>query len=133
MTTELYLVGTRRVCSLPPLPSPRFEHTMDIMDNMAVVCGGYRDKIGDGVQGKSCISFSPLSMEGTWENYTTLQYKYGFQATPSWLSEYGLLLFGSSIQNLELLPFSADSQVVEFDTSRGILDIRRYLGNFSYA
>merc|ERR1719474_1446013 len=72
MTTELFIVKTKQVCSLPSLPSPRFGHTLDVVSGMPVVCGGHHLEIGDDDLEQSCLKFSPLSDCGAWHNLTTL-------------------------------------------------------------
>jgi len=126
MTTELFIVKTKQVCSLPSLPSPRFGHTLDVVSDMPVVCGGHHLKIGDDDLEQSCQMFSPLSDCGAWHNLTTLQYKYGFSYHTSWVSQHGLVLFQSGGYNvMEMLPVAdpAKPQYLEFDHSKELMQI----------
>ena len=129
MTTELFMVETKQVCSLPSLPSPRFGHTLDVMDGMPVVCGGHQDKINDDVLEHSCLKFSPLSASGSWQNLTTLQYRYGFSYHTSWVSQHGLVLFQSGGVNvMEMLPVTdpAKPQYLELDQTKKLMQMGRY-------
>ena len=126
MATELFIVETGQLCSLPSLPSPRFAHSLDVMNNMPVVCGGVQDKINDNVHTHSCLNFSPMSECGSWHNFTTLQHKWGFDSHPTWQSKHGLVLFDNN-NDLELLPFSAESQFLEFDQTKRVFEMGRYL------
>jgi len=118
VTTELFIVENKKICSLPSLPSPRFGHTLDVMEGMPIVCGGYQDEISDNIHSHSCLNFIPLSDCGSWQNLTTLQYEYGFGYHPSWVSPHGLVLFGTALYNvMELLPVAgpAKTQFLEYD------------------
>jgi len=107
-TTELFIVETGQTCSLPSLPSPRIDHSLDVMNSMPVLCG---DSFENDVGQKSCLKFSPLSDCGSWRNFTTLQYDLGYSGHNSWTTQHGLLLMS---RDFELLPFSDQSQVIEF-------------------
>jgi len=99
-STELYIPETGKSCFFKDLPNKRYGHTMDTVDNTAVVCG-------TGCSGKpsptphhpshcpppNCIQYTPSTAGGAWTNYGrteggTLQHH------SSWVSKEGLVLMG---------------------------------------
>jgi len=129
VTTELFIVENKKVCSLPSLPSPRFGHTLDVVEGMPIVCGGNQDELNDEIHYHSCINFTPLSECGSWQNLTTLQFEFGFDFHPSWVSPHGLVLFGTFFYNnnnvMELLPVTgpAKTQFLEYDYGKRLMEI----------
>ena len=81
---ELFVpsTGTSRSCSLMSLPSSRSRHTLDIIKNNPVICGG-------GTTPKSCIWFT----NGNWSDYYN-PLIYGRNEPTSWVSRNGLVLMG---------------------------------------
>ena len=119
----------KQICSLPSLPRPRFGHTLDVMEDMPIVCGGYQDKLNDDIHTHSCLKFTPLSECGSWQNLTTLQSEYGFGYHPSWVSPHGLVLFERSLYDImELLPVAgpAKTQFLEYDHNKRLMEIGGY-------
>ena len=64
-STELFLPHTGKTCSLQSLPDNRYQHSMDVVSNKIIVCGGSSSQT-------SCLQFHPTSSRGSWTNYATL-------------------------------------------------------------
>ena len=96
-TTELFIVETGQTCSLPSLPSPRIDHSLDVMNSMPVLCG---DSFENDVGKKSCLKFSPLSDCGSWRNFTTLQYDLGYSGIAHGLFDVNQQTFSNWFRNL---------------------------------
>ena len=79
---EIILPKTGQFCSLPSLPYPVFQHTMDGLH----VCGGSPED--DAAAYKQCLIFSA----GNWTTYSSLE---GNRvAHSSWQTEEGIFLIG---------------------------------------
>lgn len=66
-STELFLPHTGKTCSLQSLPDRREWHSLTVLSNQAILCGG-----GSGSFRTSCLQFLPNSSTGTWVNYASL-------------------------------------------------------------
>ena len=86
-STEVFLPsssGSGSTCSLQSMPSPRYGHTLDQLDDGSVLaCGGM---ISD--TQKTCDKFDGTS----WSQHSTLQY--GRWSHTSLAGQHGLLLMG---------------------------------------
>ena len=65
-STQLFLPHTGKTCSLKSLPDKRYVHTMDVVSDKIIICGGYYGTT------TSCIQFLPTSSTGSWVYYATL-------------------------------------------------------------
>jgi len=98
-SVEMFLPETGRTCRIQDLTGPdRMGHTMDWVNNKAVICGGTEEYTWN-----SCIQLSG----GSWVNYATMVK--GRAGHTSWVSRSGLVLLsegaevvvsGSSARNL---------------------------------
>jgi len=91
-SAELYIPETGKTCFFKDLPDKRDGHTMDTVNNTAVLCGEGKGKY------TNCLQYTPTSPEGAWTGYGrteggTLQHH------SSWVSRAGLVLLGGSIFN----------------------------------
>jgi len=110
LATELFLVGTKQVCALPPLPHRRFFHSLDVFNQVPVMCGGDQEdgKFDENIE-RSCLQFTPYSDCGTWKNFTTLQEP--LWGHTSWISKDGLVFFGH-MGDVEMLSFDGKSHII---------------------
>jgi len=88
-STELYIPETGKSCFFKDLPNERSDHTMDTVDNTAVLCGE-----GSG-RYTNCLQYSPTSTEGAWTEYGRTEGG-ALQYHSSWVSSAGLVLLGGS-------------------------------------
>jgi len=89
-STELYIPETGKSCFFKDLPNERRSHTMDTVDNTAVLCGEQSGR------NTNCLQYTPTSPGGAWTDYGrteggTRDYH------SSWVSSAGLVLLGGSI------------------------------------
>jgi hypothetical protein len=110
LATELFLVGTKQVCTLPPLPHRRFDHSLDVFNQVPVMCGGNKEEGHDENIERSCLQFTPDSDCGTWKNFTTLQEP--LWGHTSWISKDGLVFFGHR-GDVEMLSFDGKSHIIQ--------------------
>jgi len=92
-STDLYLVGENKTCTLPPLPDVRFSHAMGVVDDTPVICGGSKLKYAiDTATAITCLHFTPSTTNGVWTEYVNLSCP---RTNPTgWVSKEGLVVFG---------------------------------------
>ena len=106
-SVELFIPETGQTCSFPDLPVARYVHTMNMVGDALVVCGGRYDQ-GSAI--KSCVHLSPPS-SSVWTSYATTRKERYFHA--AWVSPSGeLLLVGSTYS-------PDDAEIVNAGTSAG--------------
>jgi hypothetical protein len=105
-STEVFLPGTGQTCTLADLPDPRYDHTLNTLDNSGVLCGGGNG--GDAMP--SCLQFSITTgviiitiyivctqpVSGTWTSYGAALQEERYGHT-SWVSPAGLVIMGGII------------------------------------
>ena len=99
-SVELFIPETGKACSFPDLPVARFFHTMNMMGDAIVVCGGEGDQ---GSSQKSCVHLSPPS-SSVWTSYATT--RKGRYSHTGWVSPRGELLLvggGGSAEDAEIV------------------------------
>ena len=106
-SVELFIPKTQKTCSFPDLPVPRHGHTMNMVGDALVVCGGRDDQ---GSPTKSCVHLSPPS-SSVWTSYATTR-KYRTFHT-AWVSPSGELLLVGGAYSAE------DAEIVNAGTSTG--------------
>ena len=98
-SVELFIPETGKTCSFPDLPGARYGHTMNMVGDALVVCGGRGDQKESR---KSCVHLSPPS-SSVWTSYaTTRNERYSHTA---WVSPSGelLLVGGYSTEDAEIV------------------------------
>jgi hypothetical protein len=87
-STELFLPHTGKTCSLQSLPDNRYQHSMDVVENKIIVCGGTSSQT-------SCLQFHSTSSTGSWTHYATLaQRRYGHTTH---VFQGDMMLYGGSV------------------------------------
>ena len=106
-SVELFIPETGKTCSFPDLPANRFGHTMNMVGDAVVVCGG-RDC--QSAATKSCVHLSPLS-SSLWTSYAAMRRRRASHT--AWVSRSGeLLLVGGQGSD-------EDAEIVNAITSTG--------------
>jgi len=92
-STDLYIVGENKTCTLPPLPGERVNHAMGVVDGTPVICGGSKNQyVRDTETGFTCLHFTPSSTAGVWTEYVKMSC---LRTQPSgWVSKEGFVVFG---------------------------------------
>ena len=100
-SVELFIPETGQKCSFPDLPVARYVHTMNMVGDALVVCGG-KDDLGSSK--KSCVHLSPPS-SSVWTSYASTRKERYFHT--SWVSPSGELLLvgglGSGLGSAEIV------------------------------
>jgi len=86
-STELFIPETGKSCFWKDLPNERKGHTMNTIDNTAVLCGTR------GHPPTNCIQYTPTSPEGAWTAYGRTDGG-ALEHHSSWVSRAGLVLMG---------------------------------------
>ena len=106
-SVELFIPETGQVCSFPDLPGVRQGHSMNMVGDDLVVCGG-RDC--QSAATKSCVHLSPPS-SSVWTSYATMRKERSSHT--AWVSPSGeLLLVGGQF-------IDDNAEIVNAGTSTG--------------
>ena len=111
-SVELFIPETGKTCSFPDLPVVRNDHTMNMVGDALVVCGG-RDVLFIDEKSftiKSCVHLSPPS-SSVWTSYATTRKERSFHT--AWVSPSGELLLVGGVYSAE------DAEIVNAGTSTG--------------
>ena len=107
-SVELFIPGSGKTCIFPDLPGIRYGHTMNMVGDDLVVCGGRG--VWDKESRKSCLHLSPPS-SSVWTSYATTRKERSHHT--AWVSPSGeLLLVGGYFS-------SDDAEIVNAGTSTG--------------
>jgi len=86
-STELYIPETGKSCFFKDLPNERNSHTLDTVENTAVLCGEGTGRY------TNCLQYTPSTPEGAWSAYGRTEGG-SLQHHSSWVSSAGLVLLG---------------------------------------
>jgi len=106
-SVELFIPETNQTCSFPDLPVARLAHTMNMVGDDLVVCGGIDDQYSPT---KSCVHLSPPSTS-VWTSYATMRRRRASHS--AWASPSGELLMVGGDGSDE------DAEIVNAGTSTG--------------
>ena len=80
LTTEIYIPQTNKSCSFPSLPAGRLDSTLDTLQGVPVICGGW-----DYPSYTSCLQLDQVKPSGSWIDFATTT-EGRFDAT-SWVKD----------------------------------------------
>ena len=106
-SVELFIPETGKTWSFPDLPATRYGHTMNMVGDALVVCGGRDDQYSPI---KSCVHLSPPS-SSVWTSYATTRKERYFHT--AWVSPSGELLLVGGRGSAE------DAEIVYAGSSTG--------------
>ena len=91
--TDLFIPSNNKTFSLTPLPGRRWAHSMDVVKNTPIICGGTQRQYNiDGVTGSNCLHFTPTSTSGVWTDYATMKCPRSYHS--SWVTKESLVVLG---------------------------------------